>query len=73
VTAEAKARPTVAEGGLEGFVASSWCMLLAPAGTPQSVVDRLSTEVGRIVGGEHVGGGGGASHAGAAPCESARG
>ena len=41
--------PTVMEGGIDRFVASSWCMLLAPAGTPQGVVDRLSAEVGKIV------------------------
>ncbi|GGC53655.1 exported protein [Siccirubricoccus deserti] len=41
--------PTVIEGGIENFVASSWCMLLAPAGTPQEIVDRLATEVGKIV------------------------
>lgn len=41
--------PTVMEGGVPDFVASSWCMLLAPAGTPAGVVDRLSAEVGRIV------------------------
>jgi tripartite-type tricarboxylate transporter receptor subunit TctC len=31
------------------FVASTWCLLLAPAGTPGSVAERLSTEVARIV------------------------
>ena len=41
--------PTVAEGGIDGFAASSWCMLLAPTGTPQGIVDRLSAEVGKIV------------------------
>jgi tripartite-type tricarboxylate transporter receptor subunit TctC len=41
--------PTIAEGGIDGFAASSWCMLLAPAGTPQGIVDRLSAEVGEIV------------------------
>ncbi|MCB4822710.1 Bug family tripartite tricarboxylate transporter substrate binding protein [Roseicella aerolata] len=41
--------PTVIEGGIEDFVASSWCMLLAPAGTPPAIVDRIATEVGRIV------------------------
>lgn len=41
--------PTVIEGGIPDFVASSWCMLLAPARTPQPIVDRLSAEVGRIV------------------------
>ena len=34
--------PTVAEGGIDGSAASSCCMLLAPAGTPQGIVDRLS-------------------------------
>jgi tripartite-type tricarboxylate transporter receptor subunit TctC len=41
--------PTVIEEGVPGLVASSWCMLLAPAGTPQPIVDRLSTEVATIV------------------------
>jgi tripartite-type tricarboxylate transporter receptor subunit TctC len=41
--------PTIIEGGVPDFVASSWCMLLAPAGTPQAIVDRLAAEVGRIV------------------------
>ena len=41
--------PTVIEGGIDQFVASSWCMLLAPAGTPQDIVDRIATEVGKIV------------------------
>lgn len=40
--------PTIVEGGIPDFVASSWCMLLSPAGTPQGIVDRLSAEVGRI-------------------------
>ena len=41
--------PTIAEGGIDGFAASSWCMLLAPAGTPPGIVDRVCAEVGRIV------------------------
>ncbi|WP_149541055.1 tripartite tricarboxylate transporter substrate binding protein [Siccirubricoccus phaeus] len=41
--------PTVIEGGVPGLVASSWCMLLAPAGTPAPIVERVATEVGRIV------------------------
>ena len=48
-TAFAPDLPTVMEGGVADFVASSWCMLLAPAGTPPGVVDRLSAEVGKIV------------------------
>ena len=41
--------PTIIEGGLPDFAASSWCMLLAPAGTPPDIVGRLSAEVGRII------------------------
>jgi tripartite-type tricarboxylate transporter receptor subunit TctC len=41
--------PTVIEEGVPDLVASSWCMLLAPARTPQPIVDRLSSEVAAIV------------------------
>jgi tripartite-type tricarboxylate transporter receptor subunit TctC len=41
--------PTIIEGGIGQFVASSWCMLLAPAGTPTGIVDRIAAEVGKIV------------------------
>jgi len=41
--------PTFAEAGVPEFVSSTWCMLLAPAGTPGPVVERISTEVARIV------------------------
>jgi tripartite-type tricarboxylate transporter receptor subunit TctC len=41
--------PTFAEAGVPDFVSSTWCMLLAPAGTPSPVVERLSAEVARIV------------------------
>ena len=36
---------TVAEQGFPGFDATSWGGLLAPAGTPKDVVDRVSTEL----------------------------
>lgn len=42
--------PTVGEAmGIAPFAASTWCMLLAPARTPQPIVDRLSAEVAKIV------------------------
>ena len=41
--------PTVAESGLPGFEVVAWYGVLAPAGTPQPIVDRLSTELSRIV------------------------
>ncbi|OEZ30759.1 tripartite tricarboxylate transporter substrate binding protein [Variovorax boronicumulans] len=41
--------PTVAESGYPGFEVNSWVGLLAPAGTPRAVVDRLQGEVRKIV------------------------
>lgn len=40
---------TVAEQGFKGFDAVSWGGLLAPAGTPKEVVDRVSSEVKQIL------------------------
>lgn len=37
--------PTVAESGLPGYEAIAWNGLLAPAGTPPDVVERLSAEL----------------------------
>ncbi len=43
--------PTVEQaGGLKGFDASSWFGLLAPAGTPPDVVNRIAQEVARSLG-----------------------
>lgn len=36
--------PTIAESGLPGFGATSWGALLAPAGTPKAIIDRLYQE-----------------------------
>lgn len=41
--------PTVAESGYSDFNVNSWVGLLAPAGTPQPIVDRLQAEVRKIV------------------------
>ena len=40
---------TIAEQGFKGFDAVSWGGLMAPAGTPRDVVDRISTEVQAIL------------------------
>ncbi|MBT9477442.1 tripartite tricarboxylate transporter substrate binding protein [Polaromonas sp.] len=40
---------TIAEQGFKGFDAVSWGGLMAPAGTPKDVVDRLSAEVKAIL------------------------
>ena len=41
--------PTIAEGGLPGYEMLNWLGMFAPAGTPRAVVERLSTELIRIV------------------------
>ncbi|HEY6994213.1 MAG TPA: tripartite tricarboxylate transporter substrate binding protein [Xanthobacteraceae bacterium] len=41
--------PTVAEAGVPGYELSGWFGLVAPAKTPQGVVDRLSAEVKKAV------------------------
>jgi tripartite-type tricarboxylate transporter receptor subunit TctC len=41
--------PTVAEAGVPGFETVAWFGLLAPAGTPQPVIERLAAEIHRIV------------------------
>ena len=41
--------PTVAESGLTGFQSSLWYALMAPAGTPTAVIQRLNYETTRIV------------------------
>jgi tripartite-type tricarboxylate transporter receptor subunit TctC len=41
--------PTMEESGYPGFVMSSWAGLMAPAGTPQVVIDRMSREINEIV------------------------
>jgi len=46
--------PTVAESGYPGFEAISWQAILAPAGTPAPVVDRLYREFVRIIGSDDI-------------------
>lgn len=41
--------PTIAESGYPGYDFSSWFGILAPAGTPKSVIDRLQAEVARAL------------------------
>jgi tripartite-type tricarboxylate transporter receptor subunit TctC len=42
--------PTMAEAGVKGYEASSWFGLLAPAGTPADIVNRLQQESARALG-----------------------
>jgi tripartite-type tricarboxylate transporter receptor subunit TctC len=41
--------PTVAESGLPGFEFGGWAGLLAPAGVPRDILDRVNREVVDIV------------------------
>jgi len=41
--------PTVAESGYPGFETSQWYGILAPAKTPDAIVEKLSTEINRIL------------------------
>jgi tripartite-type tricarboxylate transporter receptor subunit TctC len=41
--------PTIAESGVPGYNSGSWFGLLAPAGTPKPVIDKLATETQRIL------------------------
>jgi tripartite-type tricarboxylate transporter receptor subunit TctC len=39
--------PTMAESGFPGFDATAWFGLMAPAGTPPTIIDRLHREIAR--------------------------
>ena len=41
--------PTVAESGLPGYAAEGWFAVLAPAKTPQPVIDKLNAELNRAL------------------------
>ena len=41
--------PTMAESGLAGYELSSWQAVFAPAGTPPAIIDRLYTEIAKIL------------------------
>jgi tripartite-type tricarboxylate transporter receptor subunit TctC len=41
--------PTIAESALPGFNSISWIGLLAPSGTPQPVVDKISADVQAVL------------------------
>jgi tripartite-type tricarboxylate transporter receptor subunit TctC len=46
--------PTVAEAGFPGFESSAWLGMVAPAKTPQPIIDRLSRELVTIIRSEDV-------------------
>jgi len=42
--------PTVAEAGVPGYEATIWLGVMAPAGTPRPVIDRLNAEITKVTG-----------------------
>ena len=41
--------PAIAEAGVAGFEATLWLCMLAPAGTPEPIVQRISNELGKAL------------------------
>ena len=41
--------PTIAESGVDGFAAEAWSGILAPAGTPAAIVNRLNAAIVKVV------------------------
>lgn len=41
--------PTVSEAGVPGYEATIWLGIMAPAGTPQPIVDKLNAEINKVL------------------------
>jgi tripartite-type tricarboxylate transporter receptor subunit TctC len=41
--------PTLAEAGVPGYETGIWLGLMAPAGTPRPVLDRLNAEIAKVL------------------------
>jgi tripartite-type tricarboxylate transporter receptor subunit TctC len=41
--------PTIAESGLKGYESSQWYGMLAPAGTPEDIVNALNLHIAKIM------------------------
>ena len=41
--------PTANEAGVAGYEATIWLGIMAPAGTPKDVVERLNAEIGKVI------------------------
>ncbi len=44
--------PTIAEGGVPGYLAPTWTGVIAPAGEPRPIVDKLNAAINRALGSE---------------------
>jgi tripartite-type tricarboxylate transporter receptor subunit TctC len=41
--------PTIAEAGVPGYESTIWLGIMAPAGTPKAIVDKLNAEINRAI------------------------
>jgi len=41
--------PTIAEAGVPGYEATIWLGIMAPAGTPKEIIDKLNTEINKVI------------------------
>jgi tripartite-type tricarboxylate transporter receptor subunit TctC len=41
--------PTIGEAGVPGYEATIWIGLMAPAGTPKPIVDKLNAEINKVL------------------------
>jgi tripartite-type tricarboxylate transporter receptor subunit TctC len=41
--------PTIAEAGVPGYEATIWLGIMAPAGTPKEIVDKLNGEINKVI------------------------
>jgi tripartite-type tricarboxylate transporter receptor subunit TctC len=41
--------PTIAEAGVPGYEATIWLGVMAPAGTPKPVIDKLNAEINKVI------------------------
>jgi tripartite-type tricarboxylate transporter receptor subunit TctC len=41
--------PTIAEAGVPGYESTIWLGIMAPAGTPQPIVDKLNAEIAKVI------------------------
>ncbi|HJQ59794.1 MAG TPA: tripartite tricarboxylate transporter substrate binding protein [Vineibacter sp.] len=41
--------PTASEAGVPGYEATIWLGIMAPAGTPQPIIDKLNAEIAKII------------------------
>ena len=41
--------PTIAEAGVPGYEATIWLGIMAPAGTPKEIVEKLNSEINKVI------------------------